>query len=169
MSSNIVQSLVVPCNDLTETLDFFTEKNEFLLHRIYPAEDPSIADIENHGRYIRLVKQESGPYPDYPAIIGGSTQDLSIETVDLNPPMEVPSAQYTFEMTHLGDDSDWVIGRVGMEYRNLISEQNGRFGASHIRITKGGPVEDYVHFHQIRFQMIYCYNCLLYTSDAADE
>ena len=157
MSSNIVQSLVVPCNDLAETLDFFTEKNEFRLHRIYPAEDPSIADIENHDRYIRLVKQESGPYPDYPAIIGGSTQDLSIETVDLNPPMEVPSAQYTFEMTHLGDDSDWVIGRVGMEYRNLISEQNGRFGASHIRITKGGPVEDYVHFHQIRFQMIYCY------------
>ena len=53
MSSNIVQSLVVPCNDLAETLDFFTEKNEFRLHRIYPAEDPSIADIENHGRYIR--------------------------------------------------------------------------------------------------------------------
>ena len=157
MSSNIVQSLVVPCNDLAETLDFFTEKNEFLLHRIYPAEDPSIADIENHDRYIRLVKQESGPYPDYPAIIGGSTQDLSIETVDLNPPMEVPSIQDTFEMTYLGDDPDWVIGRVGMEYRNLISEQNGRFGASHIRITKGGPVEDYVHFHQIRFQMIYCY------------
>jgi len=157
MSSNIVQSLVVPCNDLAETLDFFTEKNEFRLHRIYPAEDPSIADIENHGRYIRLVKQESGPYPDYPAIIGGSTQDLSIETVDLNPHMKVPSAQDTFEMAHLGDDSDWVIGRVGMEYRNLISEENGRFGASNIRITKGGPVEDYVHFHQIRFQMIYCY------------
>ncbi len=44
----MVQSLVVPCNDLAETLDFFTEKNEFRLHRIYPAEDPSIADIENH-------------------------------------------------------------------------------------------------------------------------
>ena len=125
MSSNIVQSLVVPCNDLAETLDFFTEKNEFRLHRIYPAEDPSIADIENHGRYIRLVKQESGPYPDYTAISGGATQDLSIETVDLNPPMEVPSAQDTYEMTHLDDESDWVIGRVGMEYRNLISEENG--------------------------------------------
>ena len=157
MSSNIVQSLIVPCNDLAKTLDFFIEKNEFRLHRIYPAEDPSIADIENHDRYIRLVKKETGPYPDYHAINGGSTEDLFIESVDLNPPMEIPSVKHAFEATHLSDDSDWVIGRVGMEYRNLISEENGRFGASHIRITKGGPVEDYVHFHQIRFQMIYCY------------
>ena len=157
MNSNIVESLIVPCDDLAEALDFFTEKNEFRLHRIYPAEDPSIADIENHDRYIRLVKKETGPYPDYHAINEGSTEDLFIETVDLDPPLEMPSAQHDFEMTNLSDDSDWVIGRVGMEYRNLIRKQNGRFGASHIRITKSGPVEDYVHFHQIRFQMIYCY------------
>ena len=31
----------------------------------------------------------------------------------------------------------------------------GRFIASHIRIEQGGPVPDYVHFHKIRFQMIY--------------
>ena len=27
---------------------------------------------------------------------------------------------------------------------------------SHIRILKAGPVSDYVHFHKIRFQMIFC-------------
>jgi quercetin dioxygenase-like cupin family protein len=32
----------------------------------------------------------------------------------------------------------------------------GRFIASHIRIPGGGEVADYVHFHKIRFQMIYC-------------
>src|SRR5262249_10970933 len=35
--------------------------------------------------------------------------------------------------------------------------QGGRFIASHIRIPNGGPVPDYVHFHEVGFQMIYCY------------
>ena len=44
-----------------------------------------------------------------------------------------------------------------MQYRDLIpSRLGGRFIASHIRIPDGGPVPDYVHFHHIRFQMIYC-------------
>jgi mannose-6-phosphate isomerase-like protein (cupin superfamily) len=44
-----------------------------------------------------------------------------------------------------------------MQYRDLIpSRLGGRFIASHIRIPVGGPVPDYVHFHRIRFQMIYC-------------
>jgi quercetin dioxygenase-like cupin family protein len=44
-----------------------------------------------------------------------------------------------------------------MQYRDLIpSRLGGRFIASHIRIPEGGPVPDYVHFHRIRFQMIYC-------------
>jgi quercetin dioxygenase-like cupin family protein len=45
-----------------------------------------------------------------------------------------------------------------MLYRDLIPDrQGGRFIASHIRITEGGPVPDYVHFHRVRFQMIYCH------------
>ena len=45
-----------------------------------------------------------------------------------------------------------------MHYRDLIPDrQGGRFIASHIHIPKGGPVPDYVHYHRIRFQMIYCY------------
>jgi quercetin dioxygenase-like cupin family protein len=48
-------------------------------------------------------------------------------------------------------------GRAGMEYRDLIPDRlDGRVIASHIRITKGGEVPDYVHYHKIRFQMIYC-------------
>ena len=55
-------------------------------------------------------------------------------------------------------DGEWVTGRAGMQYRDLIPGcLGGRFIASHIRIPTGGPVPDYVHHHAIEFQMIYCY------------
>jgi quercetin dioxygenase-like cupin family protein len=45
-----------------------------------------------------------------------------------------------------------------MRYRDLIPDrQGGSFIASHISIPDGGPVPDYVHFHKIHFQLIYCY------------
>lgn len=48
-------------------------------------------------------------------------------------------------------------GRAGMEYRDLIPDRlGGRVIASHIRIANGGEVSDYVHYHKIRFQMIFC-------------
>jgi len=48
-------------------------------------------------------------------------------------------------------------GRAGMEYRDLIPDRvGGRLIASHILIQNAGEVPDYVHFHKLRFQMIYC-------------
>ena len=60
--------------------------------------------------------------------------------------------------TSLPNDSQkWIRGRAGMEYRDLLPNRlNGRLIASHIRLTKGGEVPDYVHYHKVRFQMIYC-------------
>ena len=55
-------------------------------------------------------------------------------------------------------EDEWVTGRAGMLYRDLIPGRlNGRFIASHIRIPQGGPVPDYVHHHDVQFQMIYGY------------
>jgi quercetin dioxygenase-like cupin family protein len=55
-------------------------------------------------------------------------------------------------------EGEWVTGRAGMHYRDLIPGRlDGRFIASHIRIPQGGPVPDYVHHHDVLFQMIYCY------------
>ena len=55
-------------------------------------------------------------------------------------------------------EDEWVTGRAGMFYRDLIPGRlDGRFIASHIRIPQGGPVPDYVHHHDVQFQMIYCY------------
>lgn len=54
--------------------------------------------------------------------------------------------------------SEWRTGRAGMQYRDLVPDRlGGRLIASHIRIPDGGPVPDYVHHHDIEFQMIYCY------------
>jgi mannose-6-phosphate isomerase-like protein (cupin superfamily) len=52
---------------------------------------------------------------------------------------------------------DWIRGRAGMEYRDLIPDRlGGKVIASHIRLTDGGDVADYVHYHKIAFQVIYC-------------
>ena len=51
----------------------------------------------------------------------------------------------------------WVVGRAGMLYRDILpSRLGGLMSAEHIWIPKGGPVPDNVHFHTIRFQLIYC-------------
>lgn len=51
----------------------------------------------------------------------------------------------------------WVEGRAGMLYRDLAPERlGGQVIASHIKIPKGGEVPDYVHFHDVRLQLIYC-------------
>ncbi|MGB4989659.1 MAG: cupin domain-containing protein, partial [Pyrinomonadaceae bacterium] len=52
---------------------------------------------------------------------------------------------------------DWITGRAGMEYRDLIPDRmDGEVIASHIRLTKGGEVPDYVHYHKVDFQLIRC-------------
>lgn len=71
--------------------------------------------------------------------------------------MELPPLRPAFLVTRMRDQASWVEGRAGMLYRDLIPDrQGGRFVASHIRILDGGPVADWVHFHAVRFQLIYC-------------
>jgi quercetin dioxygenase-like cupin family protein len=54
-------------------------------------------------------------------------------------------------------DGEWHSGRAGMLYRDLIPDRlGGRIIASNIKIPVGGPIPDYVHYHRIDFQMIYC-------------
>jgi len=55
------------------------------------------------------------------------------------------------------DKETWITGRAGMQYRDLIPGRLcGKVIASHIRLANGGPVADYVHYHKVDFQMIYC-------------
>ena len=44
-----------------------------------------------------------------------------------------------------------------MMYRDLMPDRmGGKMAVSHIRLTEGGEVPDYVHYHKIEFQMIRC-------------
>jgi len=86
---------------------------------------------------------------------------LQIELVNAVPQLQIPEGVQEFVLTRMLSSSDgeqvWGAGRAGMLYRDLIpSRLGGRFVASHIRIPDAGPVPDYVHFHRVRFQMIYC-------------
>lgn len=55
------------------------------------------------------------------------------------------------------DHREWKTGRAGMQYRDLIPGRlGGKLIASHIRLTEEGEVPDYVHYHKVKFQMIYC-------------
>ena len=68
----------------------------------------------------------------------------------------LPDNDPEFMLTRNDDPAAWGVGRAGMRYRDLVPGRwGGRFIASHIMIADGGPVPDYVHFHKIRFQMIF--------------
>ena len=57
----------------------------------------------------------------------------------------------------LRKEGSWITGRAGMEYRDLIPDRlDGKVIVSHIRLAKGGEVDDYVHYHKVDFQVIYC-------------
>lgn len=154
----------LPCADLTPTLAFFTGELGFRVETIFPADDPQVAVISGHGLRLRLapgegdpgvVRLAAEPRPD-PATLT-APNGTRIEFVDPDPPVEVPPLQAEFVVTRQADRPETGVGRAGMLYRDLIpSRLGGRFIASHISIPKGGPLSDWVHFHKIRFQMIFC-------------
>ena len=54
-------------------------------------------------------------------------------------------------------ESEWITGRAGMLYRDLTPDSlKSQVIASHIRLPFDGEVPDYVHYHKVEFQVIYC-------------
>lgn len=157
---------VLSCADFDANLLFFTEELSFQVREIFPADNPREALLIGYGIHLRL---RNGP--DSPTHLllyrgtasAGESEDLAapggtvIEWGRPDSPFELPEFSPTFQFTKL-TEQNWTVGRAGMLYRDLIPDrQGGRFIASHIKIEEGGPVPDYVHFHDIRFQFIYCY------------
>jgi quercetin dioxygenase-like cupin family protein len=129
-----MDEIVLPCAELEETLAFFVDRLGFRVDSISPADDPSTASISGHGVRIRLRRHGA-----------------------VDPPLVLPPLQPSFVVSKSNGGAEWIEGRAGMRYRDLIPDrQGGRFIASLIEIPDGGPVADYVHFHDVRFQMIYC-------------
>ena len=159
----------LPSRDLHADLAFYGDRLGFRLESIFPADDPAVAVMSGHGLRIRLERgADEAPgtirllceRPE--EIAGGETRlqapnGTRIEICARSPEPARPPTRHALVVQRADEGASWVVGRAGMQYRDLIP---GRLGgaviASHIRIPKGGPVPDMVHFHTVTFQLIYC-------------
>jgi quercetin dioxygenase-like cupin family protein len=157
----------LPTKDLKEDLPFFTKTLGMRLDMIYPADDPEVAVLSGHGLRLRLQRGASEPAgtlrfltdspQDFPAQVLQAPNGTRVEIELLNAPLVMPKTEHAFVVRRLADQAPWVIGRAGMQYRDLVpSRLGGAIIASHIRIPDGGPVPDMVHFHKVGFQLIFC-------------
>jgi quercetin dioxygenase-like cupin family protein len=161
--------VLVTCEVLEPTLAFFQQQLGFAVDAIFPADNPTTAMISGHGLALRIVEgtARSGGAGDIyllcqdPHAIATSPltapNGLRVHFVAVDPPMRVPPTAQRLVLSHAAGPDAWGVGRAGMRYRDLVPDRlDGAFIASHIRILEGGPVGDYVHFHKIRFQTIFC-------------
>jgi len=111
-------NVVIKCADLDTAVEYYAGQRGFLLHSIFPADDPQVITMLRDGLQLQLER-----VPHEPLAAG-----------------------------------EWRVGRAGMRYRDLLADRcGGRIIASHIRIPGAGPVPDYVHYHDIELQLIYCH------------
>lgn len=157
--------IVVPCSQFDATFAALTEQLGFRVDSIFPADAPTTAVVSGFGVTLRLEARSSAHGSTRAALLLVTDRpplmvhvpDVMIEWLQSGAPIEIPEAKQEFIITRMCDDNGWGTGRAGMQYRDLIPRRvGGRFVASHIRIPTGGPVPDYVHFHRVRFQMIFC-------------
>ena len=170
--------VLIACHDINAALEFYCDRLGFKVDSIFPAESPTVATIRGYGLRLRLdpsasVMAGSTALPISPVTVRIRTSDLDafggaatliapdgtiVEIIDADPPLVLPPVKQSFLLERASDEASWSVGRAGMRYRDLIPDrQGGRFVGSNIQIPTAGPVPDYVHFHKIQFQMIYCY------------
>ena len=159
--------VLVACPTLEPTLSFLMQTLGFQVDAIFPADNPTTAMVSGHGVSLRLVQGATGGATDLyvlcddPGAAGVTSltapNGLRIHLAAADPPMRQPATRQALVLTRGATADAWGVGRAGMRYRDLIPDRlGGAFIASHIRILEGGPVGDYVHFHKIRFQTIFC-------------
>ena len=159
----------LPTQELRDDLPFYTKVLGMRLDTIYPADNPEVAVLSGHGIRLRIEKGASEApgtlriLTDNPESFAGGARRLTapngtvVEIEELHPPLVLPATEHAFVVRRLADQAPWIIGRAGMQYRDLVpSRLGGAMIASHIRIPDGGPVPDMVHFHKVGFQLIFC-------------
>lgn len=160
--------MILPCEDITANLDFFIDGLGFRVVSIFPADAPRSAVIAGHGLRLRLMSSPASaasmcvelPCAELPADGVREWQapnGACVRLVAAHPVMPLPATRSSLVVQHADGDGHWHVGRAGLRYRDLIPDRHGgAYIASHIRLLAGGPVPDYVHFHHVRFQTIFC-------------
>jgi mannose-6-phosphate isomerase-like protein (cupin superfamily) len=140
----------------------FLEGLGFRLEEIAPADDPAQAWMTGHGLRLQLDRAtRAGAELVIPAtdtLPPGRHVGPAGLVVELTVPgaLHVPPPAPAFVHTRLAE-TPFHPGRAGLLYRDLLpSRLGGRWIASHIRAATGGPVDDRVHHHRVRLQLIYC-------------
>lgn len=129
--------IFVECSDLDAAIAMYTQQFAMRLDMIMPADAPRIAVLSGEDICLRI---EANMRP-------AQTLASTTTTDRIN----------SLSIVRCSDQNNWIAGRAGMQYRDLIPGRlGGRFIASHIRIADAGPVPDYVHYHKVAFQIIYC-------------
>ncbi len=140
----------------------------FRMDRIAPADHPVEADVSGFGVQLRVCEVDTDRLVPItlrlsaPGADDGAARDTvwpanwTVMVDDADRPMVLPPMVDELVVSRAAD-AELGVGRAGMRYRDLVpSRHGGRYIASHIHILDGGPVPDYVHFHKIRFQLIFC-------------
>lgn len=164
---------MVPCPDLDTATQRF-ESAGFSLLAIGPADDPRWA-LMSHGHepYATAFRLDTAAHlggqrhpfleVDRSDPLSGSSGTGAVpDFVVAGPGLLAPEPEPVHPPgpTGLGTatPAGWVVGRAGMRYRDLLPGRwGGQFIASHIHIPDGGPVPDYVHYHHVDFQLIFCH------------
>lgn len=160
--------VVLPAPQFGETLAFFCERLGFAVATIEPADAPEQAILVGHGLRLVLARHAVAVPTTLRLSLTGSAlprglptqapNGTQLEWVLAEPPVALPPLVPAMTVVHAADAAAWHDGRAGMRYRDLIPQRlGGRYVASHIRIEREGPVADYVHFHRVRLQLLYCW------------
>ena len=143
---------IIACDDLDREIAELTKAGARLL-AIGPADAPTWAELSG----VRITGTSTS---DGTVILdaepGGDPERFA--RAELEIPATVASLTISHETSEGGQDSGWTAGRAGMAYRDMIPDRyGGAYIASHIHVEAGGPVPDYVHYHDVAHQLIYCH------------
>lgn len=170
-------------SDLKASIEFFTQSPlKFKIRTIYPADDPRFATLAGHDLQIRLcpaglssghirIPVSSCELDNLKLTVhidqndtrclkapNGTLVELIDEEIENKQYIpELPPFSPQFILSTMKNDLQVKEGRAGMNYRDLVpSRLGGLYIGSHISIPNGGIVLDWVHYHVVHFQMIFC-------------
>lgn len=156
-------TVLLPSQDLDADLEFFLGIG-FRLESIFPADEPRRAVVSGHGLRLSIEcgAHHLAPTLRISAAAGDERQCIApggtrVEWGSDSEGHTLGPLTATLELCRASDAASWTSGRAGMQYRDLMPDRaGGHYIISHIEIPEGGEVPDYVHFHEIRVQLIYC-------------
>lgn len=177
--------VLINCVEFEPTFDFFTKLLNFKIKSIFPADKPSTAILVGYSISIKLACNGKldgtsliilcddisqffgikGANVEGSALLCSLPNGTKVKLTASNEDIDIPPLNEAFVLNinsqshdKESQDGTWTVGRAGMRYRDLIPcRLGGRFIASHIHIPNEGPVPDYVHYHKVRFQIIFCF------------